>query len=93
MQDLIRLSTLATTTDIATIVAVMLAVVSFIVSFYIACHTIDEKIDARIDDRTKPFVDLLQDTVKAVKSLEKNTAEMNATLSILKDLLITFKKS
>lgn len=39
----------------------------------------------------KPSVELLTDTVEVVKKLEKNTAEMNATLSILKDILLTHK--
>lgn len=69
-------------------IVVVLCVISFVVSMWSLFKKIDKRIDARIDERIRPSLDLLEDTVQVVKSLEKNTAEMNATLTILRDILL-----
>lgn len=71
----------------------VLGVISFLVSLYVLFRKLDKKIDARIDARIKPSIRLLEETVGVVKNLEKNIAEMNATLSILKEILLAHKKS
>lgn len=80
--DLLR--ALGVTGDVITVFAILGLFISGL-RFY---KTIDERIDERINKRMKPSLELLQDTVKVVKNLEKNTSEMNATLSILKDLML-----
>jgi hypothetical protein len=79
--------------ELTAILAFLLGVVSFVVSMWSVFKKLDKRIDERIDARIKPSLILLQDTVKIVKSLEKNTAEMNATLSILRDIMISHKRT
>lgn len=88
-----QINRLGMTYELTAIIAFMLGVVSFIVTMWNVFKKLDKKIDERIDARIKPSLVLLQDTVKVVKSLEKNTAEMNATLSILRDILLSHKLS
>lgn len=71
---------------VATIVIV--GVISFLVSIFKLYKGIDRRIDERIDARIKPSLDVLQETVAVVKSLEHTVAEMNATLTILKEILL-----
>lgn len=80
------------THELTAILAFLLGVVSFVASMWSVFKKLDKRIDERIDARIKPSLILLQDTVKIVKSLEKNTAEMNATLSILRDIMISTKE-
>lgn len=68
---------------------VIVGVVSFLVSIFKIYKGIDKRIDERIDARIKPSLDVLQETVAVVKSLEHTVAEMNATLTILKEILLT----
>lgn len=83
-----QINQLGMTQDVTAIVVIIFGAISFVVSLWGAFKKIDKRIDDRIDARIKPSLVLLQDTVKVVKSLEKNTAEMNATLSILRDILL-----
>ena len=75
---------------IATVIIV--GVISFLVSIFKIYKDIDNRIDKRIDERIdariKPSLDVLQETVAVVKSLEHTVAEMNATLNILKEILL-----
>lgn len=80
-----------TGTVFITAIFAVICVFSFIVYLYQLYRGIDKRIDERIEARVRPSIELLQDTIGVVKNLEKNTAEMNATLSILKELLITHK--
>lgn len=48
-------------------------------------------IDSRIELKIGDSIELLKDTVRVVKSLEKNTAEISATLSILKEIMLSHK--
>lgn len=68
---------------------VIIGVISFLVSIFKLYKGIDKRIDERIDARIKPSLDVLQETVAVVKSLEHTVAEMNATLTILKEILLT----
>lgn len=79
--------------ELMAILAFLLGVVSFVASMWSVFKKLDKRIDERIDARIKPSLILLQDTVKIVKSLEKNTAEMNATLSLLRDIMISYKRT
>lgn len=71
---------------IATVV--IIGVISVLVSIFKIYKGIDKRIDERIDARIKPSLDVLQETVTVVKSLEHTVAEMNATLNILKEILL-----
>jgi O-antigen/teichoic acid export membrane protein len=71
------------------IVAVIASVVSFVVFIFSAYRKIDRRIDEKIDAKIKPSIAILADTVVVVKNLEKNTAEINATLAILRDILLS----
>jgi hypothetical protein len=75
--------------EIATVVLV--GVISFLVSIFKIYKGIDKRIDERIDARIKPSLEVLQETVTVVKSLEHTVAEMNATLNILKEILLMTK--
>lgn len=70
----------------------VIGVVSFLVSTYSLYKKIDKRVDERIDAHIKPSLELLKDTVKVVRSLEKNVAEMNATLTVLREILLTHHK-
>ena len=74
---------------IMAIVAVIASVVSFVVFIFSAYRKIDRRIDEKIDAKIKPSIAILADTVVVVKNLEKNTAEINATLAILRDILLS----
>lgn len=88
-----QINSIGMTHELTAILAFLLGVVSFVASMWSVFKKLDKRIDARIDARIKPSLILLQDTVKIVKSLEKNTAEMNATLSILRDIMISHKRT
>ena len=88
MINIEHIDTSGLTSDIIVVTAIVLGVISFIVFLYNMYRKIDKRIDERIDERIKPSIILLEDTVGVVKNLERNTAEMNATLTILKELLI-----
>lgn len=76
-------------TDHITIAAVVIAgIISVLVSIFKLYKGIDGRIDERIDARIKPSLEVLQETVTVVKSLEHTVAEMNATLNILKEILL-----
>ena len=75
---------------IATVVIV--GAISFLVSIFKFYKDIDKRIDERIDARIKPSLDVLQETVTVVKSLEHTVAEMNATLNILKEILLAHEQ-
>ena len=88
MINIEHIETAGLTSDIIVVSAIVLGVISFILALYKVFKNIDARIDLRIDERIKPSLELLKDTVGVVKNLEKNTAEMNATLSILKEILL-----
>lgn len=88
-----QINSIGMTHELTSILAFLLGVVSFVASMWSVFKKLDKRIDERIDARIKPSLILLQDTVKIVKSLEKNTAEMNATLSILRDIMISHKRT
>lgn len=84
-------------TEHVTIATVVIAgVISFLVSIFKFYKDIDKRIDRRIDERIdariKPSLDVLQETVAVVKSLEHTVAEMNATLNILKEILLAHEQ-
>ena len=74
----------------------VLGAISFLVSIFKFYKDIDKRIDKRIDERIdariKPSLDVLQETVTVVKSLEHTVAEMNATLNILKEILLAHEQ-
>lgn len=74
---------------IATLVIV--GVISAFLYFRRIYSKIDKYIDKRIEDYIHPSVTLLAETVEVVKNLERNTAEISATLSILKEILLSHK--
>lgn len=76
------------TEHIAVAGIVIAGVVSVLVSIFKIYKGIDRRIDERIDARIKPSLEVLQETVAVVKSLEHTVAEMNATLTILKEILL-----
>lgn len=77
-------------TDHITIATVVIVgIISVLVSIFKLYKGIDGRIDERIDARIKPSLEVLQETVVVVKSLEHTVAEMNATLNILKEILLT----
>lgn len=80
------------TEHIAVASIVIIGVISFLVSIFKIYKGIDKRIDERIDARIKPSLDVLQETVAVVKSLEHTVAEMNATLTILKEILLAHEK-
>ena len=88
MINIEHIETTGLTSDIIVVTAIVLGVISFAGIMYRIFKRIDTRIDLRIDERIKPSLELLKDTVGVVKNLEKNTAEMNATLSILKEILL-----
>lgn len=88
-----QINSVGVTTSAVSIMVAVLGVISFLVSLYMLFRKIDKKIDARIDARIKPSIRLLEETVGVVKNLEKNIAEMNATLTILKEILLAHKNS
>lgn len=70
----------------------MVGVVIFLLAMYRLYKDLDKRIDERIDARLKPSLHILQETVLVVKGLEHTVAEMNATLNILKEILISHEK-
>lgn len=88
-----QINTIGVATGTVSLMVAVLGVISFLVSLYILFRKLDKKIDARIDARIKPSIRLLEETVGVVKNLEKNIAEMNATLTILKEILLAHKNS
>lgn len=92
MINIEHIETSGLTSDIVVVTAIVFGVISFIVFLYNMYRQLDKRIDERIDERIKPSIILLKDTVGVVKNLEKNTAEMNATLSILKEILLAHEK-
>lgn len=83
-----QLNNTGMTEHIAVATIVIIGVISFLVSIFKLYKGIDKRIDERIDARIKPSLDVLQETVAVVKSLEHTVAEMNATLTILKEILL-----
>lgn len=77
--------------EVTSTVIILISVISFVISLLRLYRALEKRIDEKIEAKMKPSVELLTDTVEVVKKLEKNTAEMNATLSILKDILLTHK--
>lgn len=92
MINIEHIETSGLTSDIIVVAAIVIGVISFITFLYNMYRKIDKRIDERIDERIKPSIILLKDTVGVVKNLEKNTAEMNATLTILKEILLAHEK-
>ena len=66
----------------------IVGVVIFLTAMYRLYKDLDKRIDERIDARLKPSLHILQETVTVVKGLEHTVAEMNATLNILKEILL-----
>lgn len=69
-------------------------VISFVVSkiwnLFLVYKKINKIIDERIDSRMKSFIELTTESAKTINKLEKNTAEMNATLSIIRQVFINY---
>lgn len=93
VQTVEQINSTGVTTGVVALIVTVLGVISFLVSLYMLFRKIDKKIDERIDARIKPSIRLLEETVGVVKNLEKNIAEMNATLTILKEILLAHKNS
>ena len=83
-----HLTTTGMTEHITIATVVIVGVISVLVSIFKIYKGIDKRIDERIDARIKPSLEVLQETVTVVKSLEHTVAEMNATLNILKEILL-----
>ena len=88
LEQVQNISNTGMTEHIAVTTVVIVSVISFLVSIFKIYKGIDRRIDERIDARIKPSLDVLQETVAVVKSLEHTVAEMNATLTILKEILL-----
>lgn len=88
LEQVQHISNTGMTEHIAVATVVIVSVISFLVSIFKIYKGIDRRIDERIDARIKPSLDVLQETVAVVKSLEHTVAEMNATLTILKEILL-----
>lgn len=88
LEQVQHLSSTGMTEHIAVAAVVMVGAISFLISIFKLYKGIDRRIDERIDVRIKPSLDVLQETVAVVKSLEHTVAEMNATLTILKEILL-----
>lgn len=89
LEQVQHLSNIGMTEHITVASIVIVGVISFLVSIFKIYKGIDKRIDERIDARIKPSLDVLQETVAVVKSLEHTVAEMNATLTILKEILLS----
>lgn len=76
--------------EIAVIALVVIATV--LVTIFKIYQSIDDRIDARIDARLKPSLDLLKETAEVVKGLQQGFAQMNATLDILKEVMLQERK-
>lgn len=92
LEQIQHISGTGMTEHIAVAGIVIVGVISVLVSIFKIYKGIDKRIDERIDARIKPSLDVLQETVAVVKSLEHTVAEMNATLTILKEILLAHEK-
>ena len=88
LEQVHNLNSAGMTEHITIATVVIIGVISVLVSIFKIYKGIDRRIDERIDARIKPSLDVLQETVTVVKSLEHTVAEMNATLNILKEILL-----
>lgn len=88
LEQVQHISNAGMTEHIAVAGIVIAGVISVLVSIFKIYKGIDKRIDERIDARIKPSLEVLQETVAVVKSLEHTVAEMNATLTILKEILL-----
>ena len=88
LEQVQQMSHTGMTEHIAVAGIVIVGVISVLVSIFKIYKGIDRRIDERIDARIKPSLEVLQETVAVVKSLEHTVAEMNATLTILKEILL-----
>jgi hypothetical protein len=88
LEQIQHISNAGMTEHIAVAGIVIVGVISVLVSIFKIYKGIDKRIDERIDARIKPSLEVLQETVAVVKSLEHTVAEMNATLTILKEILL-----
>lgn len=86
-----QINALETTSNITTVV-VVLFIVSIVISIINLYRKIEHIIEEKIDEKIKPSVDILHETVVTVKHLEHVVTEMNATLIILKDILLKNEK-
>lgn len=89
-QAIQQINTLETTSNITT-AFVMFCIVSIVVSIINLYRKVEKIIEEKIDEKIKPSVDILHETVFTVKQLEHVVTEMNATLTILKDILLKEK--
>ena len=91
-----QINTLGKTTEETTLTILSFCVISFVVSkiwnLFLVYKKINKIIDERIDSRMKSFIELTTESAKTIKNLEKNTAEMNATLSIIRQVFINYIK-
>lgn len=89
-QAIQQINTLETTSNVTTAI-VMFFIVSIVISIINLYRKVEKIIEEKIDEKIKPSVDILHETVITVKQLEHVVTEMNATLTILKDILLKEK--
>ena len=82
-----QINTVGTVSGIAIIIA-FVAIVSIVVSIINIYRKIEYIIDERIDNRIHQTIKAFQETIGTVKQLEHTVAEIDATLKIMKDILL-----
>lgn len=90
-QAIQQINSMETTSNVTTGI-VMFLIVSIVVSIINLYRKIEKIIEEKIDEKIKPSVDILHETVTTVKHLEHVVTEMNATLILLKDILLHHEK-
>lgn len=82
-----QINTVGTVSGIAIVIA-FVAIVSIVVSIINIYRKIECIIDERIDNRIHQTIKAFQETISTVKQLEHTVAEIDATLKIMKDILL-----
>lgn len=82
-----QINKVGTVSGIAIVIA-FVAIVSIVVSIINIYRKIEHIIDERIDDRIHQTTIVFQETIGTVKQLEHTVAEIDATLKIMKDILL-----
>lgn len=89
-----QINSIGMTSEVMILTILSFCVISFVVSkilnLFLVYKKINKIIDERIDSRMKSFIELTTESAKTIKKLEKNTAEMNATLSIIRQVFINY---
>lgn len=86
-----QLNNVEMTSNLA-LLLVMVGIISFIVYVVNIYRKVETIIDERIDAKIRPSVDILHETVETVRHLEHAVTEVNATLILLKDIIIKESK-